>query len=1020
MKRFLLCIALYALCLAQTSWAQTPDWENPQVIGIHKLPYHATLQLPSKESACKEIVSLDGQWSFHWSRNPEERPVDFYKTDYDVTGWGKIAVPGNWQTQGYGMPIYTNMNYPFKRDEPRVTSEPPKDWFAYENRNPVGSYVTQIKVTQDMLSQNLILHFGGVHSAMYVWINGEKVGYSQNSMSPAEFDVSSYLHEGNNKLAVEVYRWCDGSYLEDQDMWRLSGIFRPVQLWVRPLVHIADYKLSADPKNLQGEGFFQAEVKVCNTGKSVAKDVPVSVKIGGKTLEKRIKQIMPGDTVKTTLSTHISSVHLWSAHDPYLYPVSIETGKEHFDYHIGFKKVEVLGEILKINGKTAKLRGVNRHDHHPRTGRYVDRETYDKDITMMKQANINFLRTSHYPDDPYLYELCDRYGIFVMDEANQESHGYGIGNKQIGDNPNWTKAHVDRAVSLVERDKNHPSIIMWSLGNEGGAGRNFKAMREAVLSLDTTRVVFSDSDRSQSDIYDDSYLLPDVLAREAQKVSDKPFMMREYAHAMGNSMGGLKEYWDVIYADSSICGVAIWDWVDQGLSVSNANGKTKMENYGSNLSNKADEHWAYGGDFGDKPNDNHFCLNGLLNPDRTPHPHYYEVQHAYRPIRFAYLFNKVWKISNDPFVNVNDFDYTEEKNTVNGETLINVQAMLKEDKPWAKKGTVVSYDQFVVGEYDYPTSLELGKKTPKAVSKEGVITVTATRKSHGEKENVMLTFDARNGALTSYIVGSDHLLKTPLEPYFWKPLNDNQRANGYARRLGDWKECAEKRELKQFHMEKSKGRITLCYEFSLPVGADYTLTYTINQDGELLVEADYKPLKDDIQLMPKFGMRTAVETISPEGASIRWYGRGPEENYPDRKLSQPIGEYSKLLTDFQTEYINPQDNSNRCDVRWFSLDTPEHRLTFRGLQPLCLRANNYDDKVLDKDPMHPFEIKRDRSVVQGSNGQKTIHETAYLNIDLNVHGVGGADGWGAKTFPAYTNPGNEPYHYGFIIQPSQR
>ncbi|MBO7140506.1 MAG: beta-galactosidase, partial [Prevotella sp.] len=473
MKRSLI---ILASLLVFTVHAQTtPDWENPAVLGINKLPYHATLQLPSKWKACKEIMSLDGEWLFHWSRNPEERPADFYKEDYDVSGWGKITVPGNWQTQGYGTPIYININYPFVKDRPRVTTEPPKDWTAYENRNPVGSYVTFVDVTKEMLSQNLILHFGGVHSAMYVWVNGQRVGYSQNSMSPAEFDVTKYMRAGKNKLAVEVYRWSDGSYLEDQDMWRLSGIFREVQLWVRPLVHIADYRVTAEPNTDYSQAKVKACISLCNVGEKMAKNLQVVLKISqgdGSFVTSAgdiTKEPSLCDTTTVELTCTIDKPQLWSAEKPNLYPFSVELEDdkgnviEHFDYHLGVKKVECVGEVFKINGRNVKLRGVNRHDHHPRTGRYVDDATYEQDLRLMKQANINFLRTSHYPDREYLYELCDRWGIYVMDEANQETHGYGYANHVMGEDPAWKDAHVDRAESLVKRDYNHPCVILWSL-----------------------------------------------------------------------------------------------------------------------------------------------------------------------------------------------------------------------------------------------------------------------------------------------------------------------------------------------------------------------------------------------------------------------------------------------------------------------------------------------------------------------------------------------------------------------------
>ncbi len=953
------------------------DWENPQVIGMNKLPYHCTLQLPSKEDECAEIISLNGKWKFHWAKDPDNRPTDFYKTDYDVSAWDLINVPGNWQTQGYGKPIYTNITYPFKKDEPHVTGEPPKDWFAYENRNPVGSYVTTIDINEEMVGKNIILHFGGVKSAMYVWINGRKVGYSQNSMSPAEFDVTGFLQKGKNRLAVEVYRWSDGSYLEDQDMWRLSGIFRPVQLWVRPTVHIADYKVTALPSNDWKSAKVTAEIKVCNVGRKTAKDFCVAMGIDGQHITGQIKKVAAGDTTTIKLLCHIDNVRLWSAHTPNLYPITMEVtdGKghtvEHFDNHVGVKKVEIIGEVLKINGKNVKLRGVNRHDHHPVTGRFVDRETYRQDARLMKQCNINLLRTSHYPDDPYLYELCDRYGIFVMDEANQESHGYGIGNKQIGDNPDWTKAHVDRAEALVERDKNHPAIIFWSLGNEGGAGINMKAMRKAVLAIDTTRAVYLDSDRSVSDIYDDGYLTPEAFRNAAQRITDRPFMMREYAHAMGNSMGNMKEYMDVIYGDSSICGAAIWDFVDQGIA--------------------KDGYWAYGGDFGDKPNDGNFCINGLVGPDRTPHPHYYDVQYAYQPIRFEWDGKMVKKTSVDPFVRVDDFDYSQTTRQENGETLVECRATLKHDTPWAKKGTVVSHEQFVVGKYAYPTLLTGNGKAPKAVRNGDVIEI--------KTDGASIVLDAQDGAMSSFRAGGQEMLAQPLEPYFWKPVNDNQRANGFSQRLGEWRTAAAERKVEKVSIDYKSGITTVVFCMTLPLGAAYTLSYAINSDGKVLVSADYKPMKEGLPLMPKFGMRMG---IVQEYDSVRWYGRGPYENYPDRKLSQHIGTYAMTMSDFMTDYVRPQDNANRCDTRWLELSSAKGSLHISGLQPLCFRAWNYTEEELDKQPRHPQDIKKCGYV--------------NVNIDMAIHGVGGADSWGAKTLPQYTIDGNKPYNYAFIME----
>ena len=995
MKRILILLTTLLTIAAQ---AQPHDWENPAVLGINKLPYHATLQLPSKWKECKEIVSLDGQWLFHWSRKPEERPVNFYREDYDVSGWGTITVPGNWQTQGYGTPIYTNIDYPFKRNRPSVTSEPPKDWTAYENRNPVGSYVTFFDVTKEMLSQHLILHFGGVHSAMYVWVNGKKVGYSQNSMSPAEFDVTNYLRVGKNKLAVEVYRWCDGSYLEDQDMWRLSGIFREVQLWVRPLVHISDYRVTAVPNRDFSEADVCARISICNTGKRVAKVFPV-FKIDGRVNSLlRPLTINTGDTVCQIYHYTLKNPRLWSAEKPNLYPFSVELQDkkrqvtEHFDYHLGVKRVECVGEVLKINGKNVKLRGVNRHDHHPLTGRYVDDATYEQDIRLMKQANINFLRTSHYPDREYLYELCDRWGLYVMDEANQESHGYGYANEEMGHDEAWRDAHVDRAESLVKRDFNHPCVILWSLGNEGGIGPNIQAMYDKVCELDTTRLPFYDCHPRYSALHDYGYPSPDDLRREAEKETEKPLIAREYAHAMGNSMGNLQEYWDVIYSDSSIAGAAVWDWVDQGLLKKDGDIK----------------YYAYGGDYGDKPNLDAFCINGLLAPDRTPHPHYYEVQYVYQPLQFVQEDDSIRIINRDYFTGIDQYEYycevyhngelvTGELARITGdkfgipypfypynepELILNVYARLRQSTPWAEEGFVVAREQFILKPEEFWYGVSEGNAKPVKSAEDMVFTT----------DNGYVTIN-HTGALSSWIVDGKQMLQAPLEPYFWKPENDNQHAAHFAERMAPWRDAAENRTVKSIRVKDHQ----VIVDMTLSVGAELTLTYTVKNDGRIRVDMDYRPTATDIPLIPKFGMRLRLPA---DMTHIEYYGRGPWENYPDRKRSAFLGRYQMPLTEFETEYVHPQDNGCRTDVRWFCISNGEKTLRIDGLQPLCIRAWDYGEENLEG-VRHPHEIMRGCYV--------------NLNIDLNIHGVGGIDTWGRRTLPQYTIDGNNPYHYAFIL-----
>ena len=547
----------------------------------------------------------------------------------------------------------------------------------------------------------------------------------------------------------------------------------------------------------------------------------------------------------------------------------------------------------------------------------------------MKQANINFLRTSHYPDREYLYELCDRYGLYVMDEANQESHGYGYVNEEMGEDAAWERAHVDRAESLVKRDFNHPSIILWSLGNEGGVGPNIQAMYDTVCQLDSTRLPFYDCHPRYSALHDIGYPTPDALKSAAEGETQKPLIAREYAHAMGNSMGNLQEYWDVIYADPSIAGAAIWDWVDQGL--------LKEEN--------GVRYFAYGGDFGDWPNDGNFNINGLVGPDRKPHPHYYEVQYVYQPLQFLRESDGNIRIVNrDFFTDPGEYEIVCDTVSFDGERLLNVVARLKEDKPWAKKGFVVAREQFVLSPYVFPQAVD----TSAGILAEGI------------------TIDGN--ALTSWIVDGKEMLEAPLEPFLWKPENDNQHAAGFAQRMAVWKTVT-----------------------------DVTVNYTVIDDHRIQVEVDYHPSGSDKPVMPKFGMRMRLPA---DITRIAYYGRGPWENYPDRKRSALLGRYQMPLSAFETEYVHPQDNGCRTDVRWFQISNGERTLRVDGLQPLCIRAWDYGEEDLEG-AAHPHEIPRGRFV--------------NLNIDLNIHGVGGVNTWGHRTLPAYTIDGNRPLHYAFVL-----
>ena len=1074
--RIRLSVLLFAVALPLTA-QNNPDWENPQVLGISKLPYHVTLGNPSTHGSNPEITYLDGTWKFRWSPDPDSRPAGFFEAGYDVSGWEDIHVPCDWEMQGYGTPIYTNSRYPFRREQPRVTGTPDRSWTAFRARNPVGSYVTEFEAS-DIASSDWIMEFEGVSSAFYVWVNGQKAGYSQNSMSPAEFDISPYLIEGLNRLAVEVYRWSDGSYLEDQDFWRLSGIFRSVKLWKRPLQHISDYRISLIPSADFTSAALLAQVELANKGPKRADDMNVRLTLSGKNTDgKAVNQILvgpvgaidSGDTILLSLEGFVEKPMLWSAEKPHLYECIIElidadgTAVESFTQNTGVRRIETRGEVMYINDKPVKLRGVNRHDHHPRTGHYVDAETTELDIKLMKQANINMLRTSHYPDSPILYELCDRYGIYVMDEANQESHGFGLRNRQMGNDPQWMRAHVDRAESLVKRDFNHPSILFWSLGNEGGAGMNMRAMRSRVEELDTTRLIFCDTDLSVSDLYDDSYLSPSRLKQTAQRVTDRPFIMREYAHMMGNSGGNLTEYWDIIYADSSIAGAAIWDWVDQGIAKPIDGSKLKYK--GSSLALEDGEFWAYGGDFGDMPNDGNFVINGLLAPDRTPHPHYYEVKHVYQPLKFellnvdedeCYAYVKVHNL--DYFTGIDEYDYEvkivcddgkelvqKDDHTLkdlnpdeNGviripfvegwldghgpkgpvglkwpfrDVVLQVSAKLKESTLWADAGYVVAYDQFLgwkprVETFDWD-DLNAGRilKRNKRISpvSDGGYVITCGQST--------FTVDSI-GALTSIKWREKEYLAGPLEPDFWKPANDNQIRNDYERAMGVWRNVGPERKVIGSEIrtvKRNKMKYTqLRYNYETSVGALLTLCYEFSE-SEVKVSFSYDPAQVQVESLPRLGMRMRVSSSFFE--VVRWNGRGPWENYPDRKIGALFGKYTLPVSEYMVDYVYPQDNSNRSDCYSFSLtyDYFNKRIKAYGpvsmrvmsSEPFNLRIWNYSEEDLEA-ARHGYELPQ--------------RDYLNINIDKEIIGVGGNDAWGAKTEPQYIPSAKEPYSLDFVIR----
>jgi len=1039
-------IYLLAVLLISISYSATaPNWEDQNVLNVgieprrsEYVPYE-NFDNAKNDANSRLEKSLNGIWKFKWSRKPSERPREFYKSNFDISHWNNIRVPGNWQMQGYGIPIYTNNPYPFKPNPPKIMDNPPGHYTSQELKNPVGSYCKTITLPDSWNGKQIFLKFNGVKSAMYLWVNGKKVGYTQAEMTTREFNITPYLNSGKNKIAVEVYRWSDGSYLSDQDMWELSGIYRGVELVARPSTYLQDFKITTDLDKEYEDATLNLKAEIKNSQERNIEDLTLKTflyKDGEKVEQEIVKQInsVQGKSFKTVKQQEkIDSPKLWTAETPELYKAIIKLYHEDdllevIPWQFGFREVEIQNHQLTVNGETVKLRGMNRHSHHPRMGRYVDMKTMIKDIKLMKKANINMVRTSHYPNRTEWYKLCDEYGLYVMDEANQESHTYGIGNRRMGEDTTWEQAHIDRGVSMVERDKNYSSVIIWSLGNEGGQGPNLEAMRSAMEKVDQTRPYYYHCDSSVTDMHDYSYPYPDSLRKFGKKLSDKPLFIREYSHMMGNSGGNLKEYWNIIYNNPMIWGGAIWDWVDQGLVINEGGEQTDYKNR-TKLGLSKNEHWAYGGDFKDQPHSGAFCLNGAIAPDRTPNPHYYEIQHVYQPIWFTgeNIDKGIVNLENhNDFLNLNNYDfrwkiksqgktiYQKDIDKVdiaphkqgkldlsfpdklyqyNNELTLEISAHLKDDKRWAEPGFCIAQEQFVLDKYNFVSLTSKQESEIEVEEKPEFFQIS------GKRYEIKID---KSGAVVEYNFKENEIIKKSLIPYFWKVPNNNQEGNDYVERVGAWKYAGQNRSVENIErMRLGNGNVRISFNMALMKNSDYDLVYTINSQGYIQVEAHYQPnAKVNIPLMPKFGMKMAIRE---QFDKIKWYGRGPHENYIDRKGSAFIGKYTRTLDEFVTDYIYPQDNANRCDTRWMKfLNSEEKGLLVKGLQPLSFRAWPYTENDLQQG-QHDHELPN-RNFIN-------------INIDLQVHGVGGSDSWGRRTLPQFTLDGNKSYTYGFILKP---
>ncbi len=1009
-----------------------PDWEDPSVVGRNKEAPHATLMpfpdattaLSGEWSASPWYRSLNGRWRFHWSPNPAGRPTEFHRPEFDVSGWDEIPVPSNWQLHGYGYPIYTNIRYAWgEPDPPRV----PRDF------NPVGSYRREFTLPEEWDGRQVLIHFAGVDSAFYLWINGHEIGYSQGSRTPAEFDITPYLRDGTNTVAVEVYRYSDGSYLECQDFWRMSGIFRDVFLYSVADLDIRDFEVKADLDDAYRDGRLELTVWLRSFGDQ-EEGVTVAARlldVDGAPVVQRLTaeaRLAAGDERVVTLEAEVESPLRWSAEEPNLYTLllSLEAADgaviEVVTAKVGFRRVEMKDGQLLVNGVPILIKGANRHEHDPVTGHYVSTESMIQDILLMKRFNLNAVRTSHYPDTPEWYELTDRYGLYVIDEANIESHGIGYDwDKTLGNKPEWELAHMDRTVSMVERDKNHPSIIIWSLGNEGGDGVNFEATSAWIHERDPSRPVHYERAelRSHTDIYAPMYARIEEIVDYAETHSDRPLILCEYSHAMGNSNGNFKDYWDAIYDHRQLQGGFVWDWVDQGLvkSVPGRPGET---------------YFAYGGDF-EPPgvyNDDNFLMNGLVSPDRTPHPALYEVKKVYQYVRVSpidleqgeieirnlYDFVSLgfltgsWEITADgrPLASGElarpDIEPGETRRVVvpypeiavepGVEYRLDISFRLTEATAWAEAGHEVAWEQFELP-WTVPAPEPDSGDLPELRAEEGAGTITIT----GDDFSVRIS--KSSGTIDSFRYADVELIRTGPRPHFWRAPTDNDKGNGMPERCAAWKAASGNWEIRNVTLTRiGPGIYSVLVEGALPdVESTLDVAYTVFGDGAIEVVSSFEPGDTELPELPRFGMQM---TLPDALESVIWYGRGPHETYWDRKAGAPVGVYATTVDDLYFEYSEPQETGNRTDVRWFSLTRDDGvGLQAVGSQPLSVTALRYTTEDIEQ-AKHRHEMER--------------RDFVTLNVDHKQTGVGGDDSWGARPHAKYTlDP--KPYRYTFTLRP---
>ena len=1029
MTRKVLICALASVGL--TAFAQQPEWQDPNVNAINRAAMHTNyFAYESEQAALKgcrlasdNYMTLNGTWKFNWVQNADQRPTDFYKVDFNDKGWDNIQVPGVWELNGYGDPIYVNVGYPWRS---QYKNNPP---YVPTVNNHVGTYRKEIELPADWKGRQIMAHFGSVTSNMYLWVNGKFVGYSEDSKLEAEFDLTKYLRPGKNIIAFQVFRWCDGTYLEDQDFFRYSGVGRDCYLYTRTANHIEDIRITPDLDAQYKDGTLQIDIQMKGKG---TVDLKLLDKEGKEVTTAQVK-----GSGKQTASMTVSNPAKWTAETPNLYTLVAnlqENGKiiESIPVKVGFRKIELKNGQILVNGQAVLFKGADRHEMDPDKGYVVSRERMIQDIKRMKELNINAVRTCHYPDNNLWYDLCDEYGIYVVAEANIESHGMGYGDETLAKNPLFTKAHLERNQRNVQRGYNHPSIIFWSLGNEAGFGPNFEACYKWIKAEDKTRAVQYEQagTNEYTDIFCPMYYSYESCENYSKGNIDKPLIQCEYAHAMGNSQGGFKEYWDLVRKYPKYQGGFIWDFVDQSARWYTKDGK---------------EFYGYGGDFNRyDASDNNFQNNGLISPDRVPNPHAHEVGYIYQNIWVKPVDLQKGEISiyNENFFrDLSDF-YAEWQLLANGEVLqsgiindlkvgpqqtvnqklnytldnicpckevlLNVAFKLKNTETLLPAGFAVAQQQLSVREYKAPENLLTEKKIAHDYTPVPVVEDNDSYYLIVKGENFHIDFERRSGYLSLYDVNGLSILDegAQLTPNFWRAPTDNDMGAGLQKKYLAWKNP----EIKLTSLEHAteNGLVVVTAKYDMPtVSAKLTLTYRINKEGAIEVTQSMTTDKNaKVSNMFRFGMRAA---LNKNLSNIQYYGRGPIENYSDRNNSTNIGKYAQTVDEQFYSYIRPQETGTKTDIRWWNqTNKGGNGIQLVGKTPFSASALHYTmeslDDGLEKDQRH----------------SELVPQTDCVNfcIDKVQMGLGCVNSWGALPLDKYMVP-YQDYEFTFVIKPIQ-